>query len=198
MEELTRIRNERGWSQQRLADESGVNKATINQIERGRRSPNVETLEKLADALGAEVADFFPKAQAPLPLDFADSGAITELLRREVVYGPWLEFVNRYADRWEQRITHGTLDLGAVNEFVGTLEDLGKTLSMLGLREKQEQPPEYPYSFGPVMGEAIERLMGLLDPLIEAGTKQFEESEISQLRRQREELADQQDRAASG
>lgn len=66
MEELTRLRVERGWSQQRLADEAGVNKATINQIERGRRSPNVETLEKLADALGAGVADFFPKAQGSL------------------------------------------------------------------------------------------------------------------------------------
>src|SRR5215212_422518 len=68
MKELTRIRKDCGLSQQRLADASGVNKATINQIERGRRSPNVETLEKLAAALGAEVADLFPKAQAPLPL----------------------------------------------------------------------------------------------------------------------------------
>ncbi len=71
MEELTRLRVERGWSQQRLADESSVNKATINQIERGRRSPNVETLEKLADALEVGVADFFPKAQAPLWSDNA-------------------------------------------------------------------------------------------------------------------------------
>jgi transcriptional regulator with XRE-family HTH domain len=70
MEELTRIRTDRGWSQQQLADESGVNKATINQIERGRRSPNIETLTKLAAALSVEVADFFPKAQAPLPLNF--------------------------------------------------------------------------------------------------------------------------------
>ena len=66
MRELTRIRQERTLSQQRLADASGVNKATINQIERGRRSPNVETLERLATTLGVEVADFFPKAEAPL------------------------------------------------------------------------------------------------------------------------------------
>src|SRR5215210_9369638 len=66
MRELTRIREERGLSQQALADASGVNKATINQIERGRRSPNLETLEKLAGALAVELADFFPKVQAPL------------------------------------------------------------------------------------------------------------------------------------
>lgn len=82
MEELARIRNERGWSQQRLADESGVNKATINQTERGRRSPNVETLAKLARALGVEVADFFPKAEPSLfePDDEAKQAA--EILRK--------------------------------------------------------------------------------------------------------------------
>jgi transcriptional regulator with XRE-family HTH domain len=68
MDELKQMREARGWSQQKLADESGVNKATINQIERGRRSPNVETLARLADALNVELGDFFPKAQSPLPL----------------------------------------------------------------------------------------------------------------------------------
>jgi transcriptional regulator with XRE-family HTH domain len=74
MRELTRIREERGLSQQGLADASGVNKATINQIERGRRSPNLETLEKLAGALAVEMGDLFPKAQAPLPLEESERG----------------------------------------------------------------------------------------------------------------------------
>ena len=69
MEELKRLRTERGWSQQKLADASGVNKATINQVEQGKRSPSIQTLESLARAMGTEVGDFFPKAQASL-LDF--------------------------------------------------------------------------------------------------------------------------------
>jgi transcriptional regulator with XRE-family HTH domain len=71
LEELKRLREEKGWSQTRLAQESGVDRATINQVEGGRRSPTISTLELLATALGAEVADFFPKAQAPLPFDDA-------------------------------------------------------------------------------------------------------------------------------
>ncbi len=63
MQELKRIRNERGWSQRRLATEAGVDQVTVNHIETGKRSPNVETLEKLARALDVEVADFFPKAE---------------------------------------------------------------------------------------------------------------------------------------
>jgi len=88
MRELTRIREERGLSQQGLADVSGVNKATINQIERGRRSPNLETLEKLAGALAVEMADLFPKAQGPLPLEEAAAGpalleAVLEAARQD-------------------------------------------------------------------------------------------------------------------
>ena len=60
------LRTGLGWTQEKLGNESGVNAATINQIERGRRSPKVATLERLAAAMGAEVADFFPKAQSAL------------------------------------------------------------------------------------------------------------------------------------
>jgi transcriptional regulator with XRE-family HTH domain len=70
MDEVRRIRNERGLSQQGLADSSGVNKVTINHIEQGKANPSVSTLDKLARALDVEVGDFFPKAQAPLPLDW--------------------------------------------------------------------------------------------------------------------------------
>jgi transcriptional regulator with XRE-family HTH domain len=38
--------------------------ATLNRLEMGKRSPNLKTLERLADALGVEVVDFFPKAEA--------------------------------------------------------------------------------------------------------------------------------------
>ena len=83
MRELTRIRQERGLSQQGLADASGVNKATINQIERGRRSPNLDTLEKLANALAVEMADFFPKAQPRLLDAFIVGGQPAPTLKLE-------------------------------------------------------------------------------------------------------------------
>ena len=74
MEELRRLREEKGWSQTRLAQESGVDRATINQAEGGRRSPTITTLEELAAALGVEVADFFPKTEPQLPLHDRTAG----------------------------------------------------------------------------------------------------------------------------
>jgi transcriptional regulator with XRE-family HTH domain len=61
LDRLRQIRDQAGYSQQELADESGVSQHTISEIELGRRKPQGRTLRKLADALGVEVADFFPK-----------------------------------------------------------------------------------------------------------------------------------------
>ena len=89
MEELRRIREEAGLSQAQLARESGVDRATINKIEQGKRSPSIATLESLSRALAIVVADFFPKAQAPLP-DFEEAGQ-----RREDVFEMVLEAARR-------------------------------------------------------------------------------------------------------
>ncbi len=66
MDELRRLRQGRGWTQAKLAVESGVDPSTVNQIETGARRPTTRTLDKLATALEVEVADLFPKDQAPL------------------------------------------------------------------------------------------------------------------------------------
>lgn len=56
----------RGWSQRDLADRSdGLAQDTISGIERGEHWPRPSTLRKLAKGLGIEVADLFPKREAP-------------------------------------------------------------------------------------------------------------------------------------
>ena len=60
MENLRRIREERGLSQRALADRAGVVKSTIYEAEAGRHIPRIQTLEKLADALGVSIVDLLP------------------------------------------------------------------------------------------------------------------------------------------
>ncbi len=67
MEELRRLRKERGLTQAKLAVQAGLDPSSLSQIETGARRPNTRTLEKLAGVLGVEVADLFPKVQSPLP-----------------------------------------------------------------------------------------------------------------------------------
>lgn len=69
MQEVRRLRHERGWNQTELAFRSRLAPSVISQIENGKRDPSAGTLKKLAKALEVEVADLFPKAQDPLPLE---------------------------------------------------------------------------------------------------------------------------------
>lgn len=48
-------REELQVTQETLADISGVGLRTLKQLERGKGNPTLETLNKLADALGMEV-----------------------------------------------------------------------------------------------------------------------------------------------
>ncbi len=63
---VRRLREERGLNQAQLAVSVGTGPSAISQIENGKRSPNSETLVKLARALEVEVSDLFPKVQGSL------------------------------------------------------------------------------------------------------------------------------------
>lgn len=98
MDAVRSIRKERGWSQQRLATEAGINKVTLVHIETGKTSPNVETLGKLAGALGVELGDFFPKAQAPLPLEEYEEQRSDPLLQA------WASHLKQRASLWRREL----------------------------------------------------------------------------------------------
>ena len=64
---LQRWRERRRLSLRALGDRSGVSFVTIQRIEAGLMSPTVDTLEKLAAALGISVRELFPVEARPLP-----------------------------------------------------------------------------------------------------------------------------------
>lgn len=56
---LRELREARNISMRGLATQSGLSANALSMIERGRTSPSVSTLYKLADALGVPVTEFF-------------------------------------------------------------------------------------------------------------------------------------------
>lgn len=54
-ERLRSLRQEKGWSQQRLADELKLSKSSVNMYERGEREPGFETMESIADLFNVDM-----------------------------------------------------------------------------------------------------------------------------------------------
>jgi transcriptional regulator with XRE-family HTH domain len=74
--EVKQLRLARKWNQTELAYHAGLAPSVISEIENGKRDPSARTLRKLAEALEVDVADLFPKGQAPLPLEEASRPAV--------------------------------------------------------------------------------------------------------------------------
>ncbi|BCJ26391.1 helix-turn-helix domain-containing protein [Actinocatenispora sera] len=49
------LRERRGWSQRRLADQAGMTQSAVARFESGGTVPTIPVLERLARALGAEL-----------------------------------------------------------------------------------------------------------------------------------------------
>lgn len=59
---VRRMRQHRGWSQEKLGEKANVSRAWITLIESGKREPSLELLEHLAEHLECKVADLFYEA----------------------------------------------------------------------------------------------------------------------------------------
>ena len=57
-DELKKLRLQKGWTQERLAEIMGVGKSTISMYENGNRTPDFETLEEIADIFNVDLNRF--------------------------------------------------------------------------------------------------------------------------------------------
>lgn len=61
---VRRLRAEREMTQEDFATDSGIDRGYISGVERGVRNPSVLVLERIATALGVDVAELFDEAKA--------------------------------------------------------------------------------------------------------------------------------------
>ena len=71
-ERLKSLRREKGWSQQRLADELDLSKSSVNMYERGEREPGFETMEAIADLFNVDMNYLYGRTDAKDEEDPAD------------------------------------------------------------------------------------------------------------------------------
>lgn len=64
---LRRLRAARGWSQDDLAEASGLDRTYVSGIERGRRNPTLRVIERIALGLGVDPSELIDRATANAP-----------------------------------------------------------------------------------------------------------------------------------
>ena len=74
-ERLKSLRSEKGWSQQRLADELNLSKSSVNMYERGEREPGFETMEAIADTFNVDMDYLYGRTDVKIaePIQFNTS-----------------------------------------------------------------------------------------------------------------------------
>jgi transcriptional regulator with XRE-family HTH domain len=120
MEEVRRLRLEKGWNQTELAYHAKLAPSVISLLETGKREPNASTLRKLAGALGVTIPDLFreggsSKGAAPPPSNGERGGketadALASLLEDQVGWG------QEVTD--ELKASTGEFPLGYVGAFI--------------------------------------------------------------------------------
>jgi transcriptional regulator with XRE-family HTH domain len=137
-QEIRRLREERGWSQAKLAASADMGVSGVSQIETGTRNPSAVTLAKLAAALGVEVADLFPKAQAPLSFDAPEDEEAREW-RLLAYVRSWILLLDNLSERWEKAAAEGAFSLDTYMEFSATFRDVQDAANSLieGLKRHQ-------------------------------------------------------------
>lgn len=92
-ENIKSLRKKLGWSQELLAEKTGVSAPYITQIEVGKRTPSLDIVEKLAFALGVEYKTLFEtnKIEEPNSPEFSKHileskliSAVTDTIRNEL------------------------------------------------------------------------------------------------------------------
>ena len=133
--EIRRLREARGWGQTKLAAAADMAVSGVSQIENGHRNPNSATLIKLARALNVDVADLFPKVQAPLPLD--DAPLLEELHDKAGCETDWLV---RDEGNWQAAWPQDPRPREAMQRVRETATEFARLKPLLVERERQLRP----------------------------------------------------------
>lgn len=94
--QIRRLRKERHWSQDVLAEKSGLTKAYISTVERGLSRPGIDSLLKFALSFNIKIEDLFhfPKQDHDIPslkqgikqlIDEMDNDITPELLFHNII-----------------------------------------------------------------------------------------------------------------
>ncbi len=67
---IRNLREKQGLSNRQLAVKAGISQPVMNRIENNNRKADIETLEKICEALGITLVDFFSTDEEEMPPEY--------------------------------------------------------------------------------------------------------------------------------
>lgn len=127
-ERIKVARKKKGWTQVKLAKESGIIETTIRKYELGIQNPKVDNLQKLADALGVGLLELMSHKEQAFTGNAAtdtalkgmrDMVAATELhqMVRAEKYGNLEKAYDKLNDAGKRKVVEYAEDLAKVDEY---------------------------------------------------------------------------------
>lgn len=77
------LRKQRGWSQRRLANESGLSEGSIRKYENGERNAKYENIQKICNALETDIKTMFVTDCITVGIDKEDNIVVKDLYKEE-------------------------------------------------------------------------------------------------------------------
>ncbi|MCL2198302.1 MAG: helix-turn-helix transcriptional regulator [Defluviitaleaceae bacterium] len=69
LDKIKQFRDSRGWSNYKLAKESGIHEGTLNNLFRLNNQPTIPTLEAICKGLDISMSQFFADGDEAVPLN---------------------------------------------------------------------------------------------------------------------------------
>ncbi len=63
---LRTLREAKGWSQEELADQCGIHRTYVSQLERGLKSPTIRLLWSICDCLSVKPSEYIAQIESAL------------------------------------------------------------------------------------------------------------------------------------
>jgi transcriptional regulator with XRE-family HTH domain len=159
LERLRYIREQAGYSQQDLADESGVSQHTISEIELGRRRPQGRTLRKLAKILNVDVRELLDRELLEVAVGVTPEEDAEKFEQQLYAPARIAQDWRRLAQRWEKRLEKGDFEARSLEDFIDTLEDVALSMQASVAAERRELMAQY--------GEDVARNRAVLRPALD-------------------------------
>ena len=77
LNKITKLKNERGWSTYKLADEAGITQSTLANMFSRKTMPSIQTLNSICTAFGISLSEFFSEDEKEIK-EFSNNQLMVE------------------------------------------------------------------------------------------------------------------------